>query len=128
VKNEWRITDTPFTSGIINQNNRLKYHFDSGNFDSVYSNMIVLKDNVKGGFLAVPEFDMVFECANNTIVMFDGQKIMHGVTEIYKQTPTAHRYSIVYYSLQQMWNCDTIDEELLRIREIKKLRELKRAQ
>ena len=45
---EWCIPGTPFTSGIINQNNQLNYHKDSGNFKGVYSNMIVMKSNVGG--------------------------------------------------------------------------------
>lgn len=127
IKEEWKITNTPFTSGIVNKNNYLAYHFDSGNFKSVYSNMIVLKGGgVQGGHLAIPEYDIALECADNTLVMFDGQNLLHGVTDIFYPTKRAYRYSLVYYSLQQMWNCDSLDEELLRIREVKKLRELKR--
>ena len=47
VKEQWRLNkDSVFTSGIINKNNPLKYHFDAGNFNSVYSMMIVFKSGV----------------------------------------------------------------------------------
>ncbi len=75
ILNEWRIPNTPFTSGIINQNNQLNYHFDSGNFNGVYSNMIVMKGNSSGGYLSVPEYDLGLQCSDNTLVMFDGQSI-----------------------------------------------------
>lgn len=35
VKDEWKLEGTPFTSGIVNKNNPLKYHHDAGNFKNV---------------------------------------------------------------------------------------------
>ncbi len=116
VKAEWRIPSTPFTSGIINKNNQLNYHFDSGNFKDVYSNMIVLKNNVAGGYLALPEYGVGLECANDTLVMFDGQKILHGVTPIKFFGENAYRYSLVYYTLEQFWKCDELTVEVAKVR------------
>lgn len=126
VKGDWVIPGSPFTSGIVNKNNPLKYHHDSGNFKGVLSNMVVFKRDTKGGHLSCPEYDLMFECADNTVVIFDGQSILHGVTPIQHMTKDAYRYSVVYYSLEQMWKCDTVDEELVRIRAKKLERELKR--
>jgi hypothetical protein len=127
VRPEWKLEGTPFTSGIVNKNNPLKYHHDAGNFKTVLSNMIVLKRGVKGGRLACPEYDIKFECADNHVVIFDGQQILHGVTPIIKPgDEKAYRYSVVYYSLEQMWNCDSVNEEVKRIRKVKKEREHKR--
>ena len=124
--NEWKIENTPFTSGIVNKDNQLKYHFDSGNITNVLSNMIVFKRNCKGGFLSCPEFNIGLECADNTAVLFDGQNILHGVTPIDKK-PKGYRYSVVYYSLRQMWNCLPVTEEIARARQVRKVREHKRA-
>jgi len=128
VKDEWKLPGTPFTSGIVNKNNPLKYHHDAGNFKNVLSNMIVLKRGVEGGRLACPEFDIKFECADNHVVIFDGAEILHGVTPIIKpqDDESSYRYSVVYYSLEQMWNCENINEEVKRIRKVKKQREFKR--
>lgn len=128
VKNEWKLPGTPFTSGIVNKNNPLKYHHDAGNFKNVLSNMIVFKSGVSGGRLACPEFDVKFECADNHVVIFDGQQILHGVTPIIKPADdeNCYRYSVVYYSLEQMWNCENVNEEVKRIRKVKKNREFKR--
>lgn len=124
VKKNYRINGgSVFTSGIINKNNPLKYHFDTGNFNEVYSCMIVFKKDVDGGFLSVPEYDIAFRLPNNSIFLFDGQGILHGVTPIRHTGMEAYRYSIVYYSLKRMWQCLEVDEELARFREKKTRRE-----
>jgi hypothetical protein len=123
---EWVIGQTPFTSGIVNKNNPLKYHFDGGNIKDVLSNMVVFKHGVVGGFLSCPEFGIGFECADNTVILFDGQNILHGVTPIQKQTESAYRYSVVYYTLQQIWNCKPITEEIIFARQNRAKRERNR--
>lgn len=127
VKPEWRLEETGFTSGIINKNNQLRYHFDTGNFKDVWSAMLVFKHQIEGGKLMVPEYDICFELRDHTCLMFDGQGLLHGVTPIRKKTPDAYRYSIVYYSLRQMWNCLAPSDELIRIKKLKTQREFKRA-
>jgi len=126
VKKDWTITDTPFTSGIINQNNQLRYHTDKGNFKGVLSNMLCFKNGITGGRLVCPEYNLKFEIDNDYLLIFDGQQIIHGVTPIIKTHAKGYRYTIVYYTLEQMWKCETVDDELLRIRELKKQREHKR--
>lgn len=123
---EWKLEESIFTSGIVNKNNPLVYHFDTGNFKSVWSNMLVFKQDIEGGYLAVPEYDVGFELKNNSLLMFDGQSLLHGVTPIRKLKKDAHRFSIVYYSLQKMWECLPPGEELDRIRKLRTQREEKR--
>lgn len=124
----WRLTGTPFTSGIVNKNNPLKYHFDAGNFADVLSNMVVFRHDIGGGHLACPEFDLAFAAADNTVVLFDGQNILHGVTPIKRLTDRAYRYSVVYYTLQRMWSCLPINEEIARARTVRVQRERSRVQ
>lgn len=123
---DWRITNTPFTSGIVNKNNPLNYHFDTGNIKNMYSNMIVFKKGVEGGYLSCPEYNVAFEVADNTLIFFDGQKILHGVTPIKKVHPKGYRYSIVYYTLHHIWNCSPINEEIARYRNVRAKREKNR--
>lgn len=127
ILQEWKIRNTPFTSGIVNKNNPLKYHFDAGNIKNVLSNMVVFKSGVEGGFLSCPEYNIGFEVADNSVILFDGQKILHGVTPIKKLTNNSYRYSVVYYTLQQMWNCLPITEEVARIQKVRTKRENNRA-
>ena len=127
MNQEWVIGDTPFTSGIVNKNNPLKYHFDAGNIKDVLSNMVVFKNGVEGGYLSCPEFKIGFEVADNTVILFDGQNILHGVTPIKKNNKNSYRYSIVYYTLQQIWNCLPITQEIARARNKRYIREHKRS-
>lgn len=126
ILDQWTIDGTPFTSGIVNKDNPLKYHHDSGNFKGVLSNMVAFKRGMKGGRLVFPEYNIKLEIEDNTLCVFDGQSILHGVSNFEKENDDAYRYTIVYYSLEQMWKCDSINEEINRIRKVKKQREFKR--
>lgn len=117
VLSDYRVGGTSvFTSGIINKDNPLPYHHDAGNFPRVWSNMLVFKHKIAGGYLSVPEYDVGFELKDNSLLMFDGQSILHGVTPIRRQHPKSHRYSVVFYSMQQLWNCLPPEQEVERFR------------
>lgn len=116
LQDNWRMNGTVFTSGIANDCNPLRYHFDTGNYVGVWSGMIVLKKGVSGGYLACPEIDTTFECADKSIILFDGQGLLHGVTPITKEHPSGRRFSVVYYSLKGMWQCLEINDEIARMR------------
>lgn len=124
---EWRIPGTVFTSGIINKNNPLKYHFDAGNFENVCSCMLGFKRNILGGYLSIPEFGLALEIADGSLTIFDGQSLLHGVTPIKRTTPDAYRYTVVYYALKDMWKCEPVGVELERIRRLRTEREFRRA-
>ena len=112
-----------FTSGIINHNSQLHYHFDKGNYRRVWSAMLGFKEGITGGYLVLPEFRIAAQISDQSLLMFDGQAVFHGVTAIKKVAKGAHRYTIVYYSRQGMWNCDPPAVELSRIRKLKTRRE-----
>lgn len=124
---EYRIQDTPFTSGIVNKNNPLKYHYDTGNFKDVYSCMLGFKHQTTGGYLSLPEFGLGLEIRNNSLLIFDGQNILHGVTPIVSLGKDSYRYTVVYYSLKRMWECLPLNEEIARIRNIRQTVEKRRA-
>lgn len=128
IRPEWLIKDTLFSSGIVNKNNQLRYHRDAGNFENVFSCMLVLKGGVEGGFLSIPEYGVGVELKNNTVLMFNGQKLMHGVTPIKRQNNLSYRFSVVFYTLKSMWNCLEIGEEIARIKKKKTEREFKRVE
>lgn len=126
VMKDWTIGGSPFTSGIVNKNNQLKYHFDRGNFKGVLSNMVVFKKDIQGGYLIIPELDIALEVADKTLTIFNGQEILHGVSTIEYNNEHAYRYSAVYYSLEQMWKCEPLNDEIARIRKVKTERERNR--
>jgi len=116
VRPEWHLEGTAFTSGIVNRDSALPYHFDSGNFRGVWSGMLGFKRDIEGGYLAVPEYDLGLEVADGSLTLFDGQGLLHGVTPFAKTGPQGYRFTVVYYSLEQMWRCLPPGEEAKRIR------------
>lgn len=105
VRGEYLMPETHFTSGIINKNNPLKYHMDTGNFKDVFSIMLGLKKDIKGGYLHIPELKVNLKISNGSLSMFDGQRFVHGVTPMVGTHEASYRFTIVFYSLVQMWNC-----------------------
>jgi hypothetical protein len=105
VRGEYLMPETHFTSGIINKNNPLKYHMDTGNFKDVFSIMLGLKKDIKGGYLHIPELKVNLKISNGSLSMFDGQRFVHGVTPMIGTSEQSYRFTIVFYSLVQMWNC-----------------------
>ena len=126
IQDGWVLEKTPFTSGIINKNNPLNYHFDRGNFRDVYSAMLTIKKDIQGGNLVLPEYDVAFQLDNNSVFLFDGQGILHGVTPIKKTSTRAYRFTAVYYTMKQMWQCDDTTVELERVRRLKTEKEDRR--
>jgi hypothetical protein len=41
---------------------------------------------------------------------------LHGVTPIKKLKQSATRFTVVFYSLKQLWNCETNVDEISRLR------------
>jgi hypothetical protein len=123
VRPEWVIPGTRFTSGIVNQNNALAYHFDRNNFLDVMSAMVIFRRLCQGGFLSIPEFNARWLLEDHTFFLFDGQRFLHGVTPIKKMNKQSYRCSVVYYALRTMERCGSRDEELIRARREKMNRE-----
>jgi hypothetical protein len=127
ILKEWTLEDTVFTSGIINKDSVLQYHFDIGHVSKALSVMLTLKKDLIGGDLSIPEIDTLIKLKDNTLLIFDGQELLHGVTPIVKKNKNSYRFTIVYYSLIQMWKCLTIDDEVIKARNKRFKKEHKRA-
>lgn len=128
ILEEWMIKGTPFSSGIVNKNSELHYHYDAGNFKDVYSNMVAFKSNIQGGYLSIPEYDVGLKIVTNSVLLFDGQKILHGVTPIKLLNGNSYRYTVVYYTLKDMWTCEPLTAELARYKTVRTDVEKKRLQ
>lgn len=128
VREQWMIPGSVFTSGIVNHNNPLQYHFDAGNFPQVCSAMLGFRHKTTGGHLSCPELDIAFEIGDKSLIMFDGQSLLHGVTPIKRHGVDSFRYTVVYYSLKQMWNCDTVRGEVDNLRNRRSITERRKAE
>lgn len=115
VPRDFRLRDTPFTSGNLNKNSSLAYHLDKGNAQAAWSAMIVLREHVSGAYLVLPEFGVSLELPDGACLLFDGQATWHGLTPVVAQ-PGGYRYSVVYFSLKAAWQCLPYEDELARIK------------
>lgn len=126
---EWRLPGmTCFTGGVVNRDNAIGYHHDSGNFKATFSAMPVLRSHMAGGQLVVPELGYYLPTEDGTCVFFDGQSLLHGVTPITKLRRAAHRLSVVYYSEVKLWQCLPPHDEVIRAQERRTGREIRRAE
>lgn len=131
---EYRVFGTPFTSGIVNRDNVLAYHFDTGNIRNMWSLMLGFKHNIgadangDAGYLVIPEYDLALAIEDNTLSGFDGQVALHGVTPFRKLASDAYRYTIVYYAKAGVWRCLTLDDEIARARQKRTEKEIARWQ
>jgi hypothetical protein len=101
----WLMPDKTFTSGIINNSNQLFYHRDSGNMPGTFSAMYTFRRGIREGYLHLPEYDALIKNENNSLLLFDGASVLHGVTPFEYATPNAKRITIVYYVLALMARC-----------------------
>lgn len=127
VRPEWKIPDSVFTSGIVNLDNPLQYHYDAGNFEGTWSVMAVFKKGMAGGHLNLPDYGLKVACSDSSLFIFDGQSELHGVTPIIKTAEDAYRYSVVFYALERLCKCGSRPEELRRAQVKRTQTEMKRA-
>lgn len=110
IKPIWRIADTIFTSGIVNMNYNINYHYDAANWKDVHSAMLVLSGGHEGGRLILPKYKAGLELKDKSVLIFNGSKILHGVTPL-KIPEGGHRISIVFYAMKNLCKCGTHEEE-----------------
>lgn len=123
VADDWRMAkDALWTSGVINKTSTLPYHRDGFNFDT-WSAMPVLRRNVTGGYLHIPEYDITCAARDGYALYFCGYRLVHGVTPMAQAAKDGYRYSVVYYALRGMKDCFTYAVETARAQEKRTERE-----
>ena len=113
IRQDYRLGDTPFTSGVANKTTAMRYHADSPNLPGSWSVLLVLCEGVSGGHLNVPEWNMSFAMRDGYALLFSGQRFTHGVTPIHGD---GYRYSVVWYARDGFENADSPLAELLKRR------------
>jgi hypothetical protein len=127
INADWLPNDSPFTTCNFNINHAIKHHRDTGNFKNIFSNVLILKEGVIGGYLVFPELGIAFEQSDGALGIFDGQKWMHGVMPLSKVSKGGYRASIVFYALDGMKKCYPYKAEAERFAKIKTTRAQQRA-
>jgi hypothetical protein len=99
VKKEWRF-GTMYTSSISNFNISAPFHRDTGNIVGTVNIILTKRNNANGGCLNVPDYNVTFEQADNSMLVYPAWKNVHGVTPIKKIAEDGYRNSLIFYPLE----------------------------
>lgn len=89
-----------FTSAIANYNISAPYHIDSTNLVGC-SNIILTKRRFStGGHLHIPDYNLVIECENDSMIYYPAYANQHGVTPIHTTSEKGYRNSYIFYPLK----------------------------
>lgn len=102
VPEEWRFADL-FTSSISNFNIAAAIHQDNLNVNGAVNVIITKRRNSTGGNLYVPDYDVTFNSADNSMLVYPAWRNMHGVTPIVPTHPGGYRNSLVWYALDAFY-------------------------
>jgi len=99
VKKEWRFGNM-YTSSISNFNIAAPFHRDTGNIKGTVNIILTKRNNSKGGCLNVPDYNVTFEQADNSMLVYPAWKNVHGVTPIKPIAENGYRNSLIFYPLK----------------------------
>ena len=99
VDKKWRFGNM-FTSSISNFNIAAAYHRDTGNIVVAVNVILTKRNNSNGGCLNVPDYNVTFEQADNSMLVYPAWKNIHGVTPIIKTAEDGYRNSLIFYPLK----------------------------
>ena len=99
VDKKWRFGNM-FTSSISNFNIAAAYHRDTGNIVGAVNVILTKRNNADGGCLNVPDYNVTFEQADNSMLVYPAWKNVHGVTPIIKTAEDGYRNSLIFYPLK----------------------------
>jgi hypothetical protein len=99
VDKKWRFGNM-FTSSISNFNIAAAYHRDTGNIVGAVNVILTKRNNSNGGCLNVPDYNVTFEQADNSMLVYPAWKNIHGVTPIIKTAEDGYRNSLIFYPLK----------------------------
>ena len=99
VKKEWRFGNI-YTGSISNFNISAPFHKDTGNIKGTVNTILTKRNNANGGCLNVPDYNVTFEQANNSMLVYPAWKNIHGVTPIIKTAKDGYRNSLIFYPLK----------------------------
>lgn len=99
VPEQWRFGNL-FTSSISNYNISAKYHKDTGNIKGAVNVILTKRKNAKGGNLHIPDYGVVIDQCDNSVLVYPAWKNLHGVTPIKETRKGGYRNSLVFYPLK----------------------------
>lgn len=110
IHTDWRMGDTPWTSGIANDTVPLYYHYDRNNVPDAWSVMLGARAGVRGGHLHIADYDVTLPINDRDVVFFPGVNYMHGVTPLRESMRDGFRYTFVWYPVKAFYDLGSAEE------------------
>lgn len=112
----YRISDTSFTTVTVNRNFQTAVHKDAGDFERGFGNLIVYREgSYSGSYFCLPEFRVAVDMQNTDMLFVDVHR-WHGNTPFVNPSPDYLRIAFVMYYREYMINCKSPAEELKRVK------------
>lgn len=106
---------TVFTSITLNFNFRTAFHLDKNNLKGGLAALTVLsRGKYKGHYLVFPQLRLAFDVKDGDLIIADTQALLHGNTEMERETKDAERISLVFYSREGMTKLEDLECESCR--------------
>jgi hypothetical protein len=100
----FKIENTAFTTVTTNVNFQTSYHFDKGDFQQGFGNLVVIeKGAYEGGYTVFPQFGVGVDVRTGDFLAMDVHQL-HGNVGMLKKSKDAVRMSIVCYLRQDVYN------------------------
>lgn len=104
VPEQWRFGNL-FTSGISNCNIAAPYHQDNANIKNTVNVIVTKRKDATGGNLHVPDYGLVFDQCNDSVLIYPAWANLHGVTPIKPTKRNGYRNSLILYPLAAFVAC-----------------------
>lgn len=111
INQEYHMFNGPHNAGVINKNTSMSTHYDRGNTDGSASCMAVFKRDTVGGDLYLPAYNATVLLPDMCCVIFDGQSILHGVTNCEYTSQKGRRYTLVSFGIKKLANALGVVQE-----------------
>lgn len=113
------IPGTPWTTITVNRNWDTRLHTDKGDLDEGFSTLTVLrKGSYGGGVLVFPAFRVGADLHTGDVAFMDAHEL-HGNTPFENPSDDYERISMVLYYRTKMKDCGSIQEELVRAKNLR---------
>ena len=89
-----------FTITISNYNVAAKLHVDRQNLVGSYNFIYTSRQGALGGNLFLPDYGVVLNSKNNSLIVYPAWRNMHGVTPIHMRTKHDYRNTHIFYALR----------------------------
>lgn len=103
VPEKWRFAEY-FSSSISNYNIAASYHRDAGNVTNSLNVICTKRWMSSGGNLSIPDYGVVIDQCDNSMIVYPAWRNLHGVTPIVPHKEDGYRNSLIFYSLKAFAN------------------------